>query len=145
KPSPIAISGMMKLRAAVKEIPTCSGSSVKMRRKRYELGSTTWRRVCSDVATGKAPKAMTNSISTIMRALLRWSANSLTNTGPMPVNGEPSRRLERAALGGMARLLEIACVDFLEAGLQLGEPGQRAAGTDDAPRHLGPHVAVGHQ
>jgi len=32
---------MMKFSAAVKEIPTCSGSSVKMPGKRYELGSTT--------------------------------------------------------------------------------------------------------
>ena len=34
KPSPIAISGMMKFSAATKEMPTCSGSRVKMRRNR---------------------------------------------------------------------------------------------------------------
>ena len=71
KPSPIAISGMMKFSAAAKEMPTCSGSKVKMRRNRKEFGSTTVRRVCSEEATGKAPKAITNSVSTIMRTLLR--------------------------------------------------------------------------
>ena len=67
----MAISGMMKFSAAMKEIPTCSGSRVKMRRNRKELGSTTVRNVCSDEATGNAPKASTNKVSTIMRTLLR--------------------------------------------------------------------------
>ena len=42
-----------------------------MRRNRNGSASATVRSSCSDDATGKAPKTITNSISTIMRALLR--------------------------------------------------------------------------
>src|SRR5512139_3651405 len=62
------------------------------------------------------------------------------NTGRRPVNGEPAR----TALRGTARLLEVARVDFLEAGLQVGEARQRAAGRDDALSRRRAHVAVGH-
>src|SRR5216683_1983486 len=55
-----------------------------------------------------------------MRALDRWSAVSLAMTAPSPVHGEPRRRPLGAPpgclLGSIARLLEIAVVDFVEAG-----------------------------
>src|SRR5260370_42231773 len=54
-----------------------------------------------------------------IRALDRWSAVSLAMTAPSPVHGEPRRRPLEAPpgrlLGSMARLLEIAVVDFVEA------------------------------
>src|SRR3979409_878663 len=58
------------------------------------------------------------------------------NTGPRPVKGEPSRR---AVLRCMPRLLEVTRVDLFQAGLQVGEPRQRAAGRDDA---LSPRCAA---
>src|SRR5260370_28773200 len=50
-----------------------------------------------------------------MRALDRWSAVSLATTAPIPVHGEPRRRPSARLLSGMAGLLEITVVDFVEA------------------------------
>src|SRR5205809_6038730 len=50
-----------------------------------------------------------------MRALERWSAVSLAITVPSPVQGEPRRRPAGRLLSGIARVLEIAIVDFVEA------------------------------
>ena len=71
KPRPIASSGIVKLSAAVKENGTRLEAEVKMRRKRNGSDSVTLRNSVSDGATVSAPKAITNSISTIMRALLK--------------------------------------------------------------------------
>ena len=67
----MASSGIVKLSAAVKENGTRLEAEVKIRRKRNGSASVTLRNSVSDGATVSAPKAITNSISTIMRALLK--------------------------------------------------------------------------
>ena len=62
---------MVKPSAAVKENGTRLEAEVKMRRNRKGSASVTLRSSVSDGVTVSAPKAITNSISTIMRALLK--------------------------------------------------------------------------
>src|SRR5439155_25437717 len=50
-----------------------------------------------------------------MRALDRWSAVSLATTAPSPVHGEPARRPSGRLASAIARLLEIAGIDLVEA------------------------------
>ena len=72
KPRPIAISGIMKLSAAMKENGTRLEAEVKMRRNRNGSDCRDVAQLCRVTAPPvSAPKAITNSISTIMRALLR--------------------------------------------------------------------------
>ena len=71
KPSPIAISGIMKVSAAMNEIGACCGDTVKMRRNRYWSDCVTSRSVCRVKPTGSAPNTITNRVSTSMRVLLR--------------------------------------------------------------------------
>src|SRR6476646_6853464 len=70
-----------------------------------------------------------------MRALVMWSAASLSAIVVTPRSGEPSRF--------MTGLLEEPAIGLVEAGPLQVEVLQRAAGRDDPPGKLGPDVAVG--
>src|SRR5579859_7097616 len=78
-----------------------------------------------------------------IRALDRWSAVSLATTAPRPVQGEPNLLLSGRAvlsLRDIARLLEIAIVDLVEAGRGKMEADQLDFG-GEAPGDLGAQVA----
>ena len=69
-----------------------------------------------------------------MRTLERLSASSFIITTPAPARAKPSRRI--------AHPLEIAGVDFLEAGVAGLDAHQLAARFDDRSRHRGARVAA---
>src|SRR5690606_21503302 len=75
----------------------------------------------------------TSSMMRCMRALVMWSAASLSATVPTPLNGDPSRRI--------CNLPEVAVVGFVEAGAAQIEVLQPAAGLGHEFREIGPHVA----
>src|SRR5690606_24705106 len=77
-----------------------------------------------------------SSITRWMRALVMWSAASLSATVARPVNGEPSRCLD------IVCLLEKAHIDIVEAGLTDRHVAQGAAAGDDAARDLRPDVGL---
>src|SRR5271163_2291282 len=83
-------------------------------RKRSENVTVLMSRITAN--TVPTPTMIISHSSTRMRTLDRWSENSLRNTAPSPVQGEPSRRI--------ASLLEIARIDVLEAELLQIEPQQ---------------------
>src|SRR4051794_1255114 len=71
-----------------------------------------------------------------MRTPLKWSAVSLAMTVPRPVQGEPRR-----PLSGIARLLEIAGVDLVEA--RRGKTNAEQLGLDGkVAGDLGAQVAL---
>src|SRR5665213_756379 len=72
-----------------------------------------------------------------IRALDRWSAVSLATTAPSPVQGEPRRVLVR----GIARLLEVAVVDLVEAWRGKADAGQLGR-LGEAAGDLGPQIAL---
>src|SRR5215475_11875090 len=141
KPSPIAISGiriprMRKnegsgARSTVNSLSSTNGSSATSSRTRPTAMNTA------------APAVSTiSSSSTRMRALEKWSASSLSMTGPSPCQGEPSRRIAHP-LPGRCLVLEEAAVDHVKARHLDLELIERAVGGDDGARRLRPHVAVG--
>src|SRR5579859_3846329 len=81
------------------------------------------------------PVSNTSHSRISIRALPRWSANSLRKTVPHPVQGEPLRR----AMGS----LEISAVDRVQAGLGSLEPLEPCAGAHDQGREIGADVAAG--
>src|SRR4026209_1029484 len=84
--------------------------------------------------TTTTPTMTTSASMTRMRALPRWSAYSLVNTAPVPVNGEPSRRILLS--------LEVAVVDRLEAGTGGPDLPQAAAIARAGGDDLGGDVAI---
>src|SRR6266852_8860145 len=119
KASAIATSGMRKPKSAIND---GSGSCEKVRRRKNRNGLSPIVARIERIAAYAAAIAVRNTSASRMRirALDRWSAVSLAITAPSPVHGEPRRRPLGAPpgrlLGSMARLLEIAVVDFVEAG-----------------------------
>src|SRR5258708_19370170 len=75
-----------------------------------------------------------------IRALDRWSAVSLATTAPSPVQGEPNRP-PRQLLSGIARLLEIAGVDLVEARRGKVDADQLDL-RGEAPGDLGAQIAL---
>src|SRR5690606_31153520 len=75
----------------------------------------------------------TSAITRCMRALVIWSAASLSAMVHVPLKGEPSRR--------MALLPEIAVIGFAKPDTMGVERNQAAAVFDDFGRKFGPHVA----
>src|SRR5690606_31400269 len=75
----------------------------------------------------------TSAITRCMRALVIWSAASLSAMVHVPLKGEPSRR--------MALLPEIAVIGFAKPDTMGVERDQAAAVFDDFGRKFGPHVA----
>src|SRR5690606_22103198 len=75
----------------------------------------------------------TSNMMRCMRALVMWSAASLSATVPTPLNGDPSRCI--------GNLPEVTVVGFVEAGSAQVEVLQPAAGLDHEFREIGPHVA----
>src|SRR5258708_31880200 len=80
-----------------------------------------------------------------IRALDRWSAVSLATTAPSPVQGDPSLlpvgRPPRQLLSGIARLLEIAGVDLVEARRGKVDADQLDL-RGEAPGDLRAHIAL---
>src|SRR5579863_5678690 len=76
-----------------------------------------------------------------MRTLDRWSAVSLAMTAPSPVHGEPLRPPSGRLLGGMARLVEIAVVDLVEARRGKVDAEQLDLG-GEMPGDLGAQIAL---
>src|SRR5262249_44812350 len=71
--------------------------------------------VPADSQATKSATKKTSASMTTMRMPPSWSAVSLAITVPSPVQGEPRRRPGGRSFGGMASLLEIAVVDFVQA------------------------------
>src|SRR5260221_1315379 len=80
-----------------------------------------------------------------IRALDKWSAVSLATTAPSPVHGEPSLlplgRPPRQLLSGIARLLEIAGIDLVEARRGKVDADQIDLG-GEVSRDLGAQIAL---
>src|SRR5665647_1277977 len=72
-----------------------------------------------------------------MRALARWSDNSLSVTTPRPCQGEPSRRI-----ADLLFVLEVTGVDRLQARLVERELLETAAGSHDFYGGFGAQIAV---
>src|SRR5215467_2476947 len=93
-----------------------SGAIVSRRRNRNGLCPMDSRiAVVENHARTRAIRKTSASITTV-RTPLSWSAASLARTIPVPVKGEPLRR--------MAYLVEIAGVDLVETGLGKANTGQ---------------------
>src|SRR5690606_38270748 len=75
----------------------------------------------------------TSSMMRCMRALVMWSAASLSATVPRPRKGEPSRRI--------GNLPEVTVVGFVEAGAAQVEILQPTAGLDHQFCEIGPYIA----
>src|SRR5579863_557083 len=76
-----------------------------------------------------------------IRALDRWSAVSLATTAPSPVQGDPRRAPPGRLLRDIARLLEIAGVDLVEARRGKVEAEEIDLG-GEAARDLGAQIAL---
>src|SRR5258708_12122493 len=84
------------------------------------------------VVTAPSPVRNISPSSSSMRALPRWSASSLATTTPMPVQGDPLRR--------MGHPLEILGVDLVQAGLGDADLEQPSLAPDDAIGNVAAHV-----
>src|SRR5258708_22161149 len=109
----IATSGIRKPSSAMND-GSGSCARVSSRKNRNGLSPIVWR--IERIAAEAAAIAVRNTSASRMRmrALDRWSAVSLATTAPSPVQGEPNLP-PRQLLSGIARLLEIAGVDLVEA------------------------------
>src|SRR5690606_10653373 len=75
----------------------------------------------------------TSNMMRCMRALVMWSAASLSATVPTPLNGDPSRRI--------SYLPEVTVVGFVKTGAAQVEVLQPSAGLDHEFCKIGPHIA----
>src|SRR6266567_58895 len=139
KASAIATSGMRKPRSAIND---GSGSCENVRRRRKRNGLSPIVARIERIAAYAAAIAVRNTKASRMRirALDRWSAVSLATTAPSPVQGEPLRP-PRQLLSGIARLLEIAGVDLVEARRGKVDADQLDL-RGEAPGDLGPQIAL---
>src|SRR5690349_9329176 len=136
------MTGVTNPMIEVTESGTVSGVTVSSRRNRNGLWPMFSRmKVAEYQATTRAIRNIRASITTI-RMPPRWSAVSLATTAPSPVHGEPSRRpLRPRLLSGIARLLEIAGIDFVEARRGKVDADQFDLG-GEPPRDLGAQIAL---
>src|SRR5436305_9462793 len=115
KASAIATSGIKKPSKAINE---GRGSCAKVNNRRNRNGLSPIVARIARIAAYAAAIAVRNTSASRMRirALDRWSAVSLATTAPSPVHGDPVLPPGRGLLRSIARLLEIAGVDLVEAG-----------------------------
>src|SRR5439155_13186317 len=139
KASAIATSGMRKPRSAIND---GSGSWENVRRRRNRNGLSPIVARIERIAAYAAAIAVRNTSASRMRirALDRWSAVSLATTAASPVQGDPILPRGRGLLRSIARLLEIAGVDLVEAGRGKMEADQLDLG-GKVPRDPGPQIA----
>src|SRR5271166_3906523 len=93
-----------------------SGAIVSRRRNKNGLCPIDSRIAAVENQARTSAIRNTSASITTIRMPLSWSAASLARTIPMPVKGEPLRR--------MGQLVEVTGVDFVEARLGKANAGQ---------------------